>query len=313
MVSALPISEFQPDHEALSCPSCREEFGLFLRRHHCRFCGLVFCDACSQGRIQTDNPDDAGASLLAYALGGPPAHRACDGCFDWHQQQQQTLAAVQQASQTLLRNHPSGDVTAPPAFSAPVTPTVGARPGMPLGAAAAPDQDWETCSVYTDVTTASTTAGRRRRSSRKTTGKRRSRRDIIRRGSNPNPTPPGKIDEGGAAAVEPAAPTEPSAATSAVNEAKRLSRQLREAALTRDWQAIEGLLRQAGRMHVNQALLSASGLGRTVGGLCKTSDQAVAYLSKELIAKWKAAVDEEKVKKGRQLQPDAAVTDPVSC
>jgi hypothetical protein len=31
------------DEERESCQSCRAAFGLFLRRHHCRRCGDVFC------------------------------------------------------------------------------------------------------------------------------------------------------------------------------------------------------------------------------------------------------------------------------
>ena len=36
-----------------SCPSCGKEFGgmvFSVKRHHCRNCGNIFCDTCSQGR-----------------------------------------------------------------------------------------------------------------------------------------------------------------------------------------------------------------------------------------------------------------------
>lgn len=31
--------------------SCKGEFGVFFRKHHCRLCGFVFCDDCSRHRI----------------------------------------------------------------------------------------------------------------------------------------------------------------------------------------------------------------------------------------------------------------------
>lgn len=27
--------------------SCRTEFGVFTRKHHCRACGQIFCDKCA--------------------------------------------------------------------------------------------------------------------------------------------------------------------------------------------------------------------------------------------------------------------------
>ena len=39
-----------PDHLSTGCAGCGAKFGLFLRRHHCRKCGLVFCAECSRGR-----------------------------------------------------------------------------------------------------------------------------------------------------------------------------------------------------------------------------------------------------------------------
>ena len=41
-----------PDSTVPSCASCHNQFWLFLRRHHCRICGDVFCAACSNNRIR---------------------------------------------------------------------------------------------------------------------------------------------------------------------------------------------------------------------------------------------------------------------
>lgn len=40
-----------PDSLAEKCYGCHSSFSLVLRRHHCRRCGNVFCDACSSARI----------------------------------------------------------------------------------------------------------------------------------------------------------------------------------------------------------------------------------------------------------------------
>ena len=40
-----------PDRLRSSCPSCPTIFSLSKRRHHCRLCGDVFCDACSSHRV----------------------------------------------------------------------------------------------------------------------------------------------------------------------------------------------------------------------------------------------------------------------
>ncbi|CAM9842929.1 unnamed protein product, partial [Choristocarpus tenellus] len=39
---------------ALNCSVCRSEFSMVKRRHHCRFCGRVVCDDCSNNRIRGD-------------------------------------------------------------------------------------------------------------------------------------------------------------------------------------------------------------------------------------------------------------------
>ena len=38
---------WKPDSSAKYCSKCQRFFTFFLRRHHCRSCGWIFCDACS--------------------------------------------------------------------------------------------------------------------------------------------------------------------------------------------------------------------------------------------------------------------------
>ena len=45
------VPPWQPDAEVTHCPICRKQFTWLFRRHHCRKCGRVVCDACSPHRI----------------------------------------------------------------------------------------------------------------------------------------------------------------------------------------------------------------------------------------------------------------------
>merc|ERR1711957_164426 len=38
---------WQPDEESDKCKCCDCEFGVFTRKHHCRFCGFVTCAGCT--------------------------------------------------------------------------------------------------------------------------------------------------------------------------------------------------------------------------------------------------------------------------
>ncbi|AAZ12118.1 hypothetical protein, conserved [Trypanosoma brucei brucei TREU927] len=58
------------DDKASHCSLCSATFTFFIRRHHCRLCGEVFCDACSQSR----------ASMPPhFKMDGQ--QRVCDRCF----------------------------------------------------------------------------------------------------------------------------------------------------------------------------------------------------------------------------------------
>lgn len=39
------------DKDCSTCLDCRQPFGNLRRRHHCRFCGRIFCDKCTPGKM----------------------------------------------------------------------------------------------------------------------------------------------------------------------------------------------------------------------------------------------------------------------
>ncbi|KAI1465665.1 FYVE-domain-containing protein [Daldinia caldariorum] len=47
----ITLPRWQPDNEVTFCPICRTQFSFFVRKHHCRKCGRVVCNACSPHRI----------------------------------------------------------------------------------------------------------------------------------------------------------------------------------------------------------------------------------------------------------------------
>ncbi len=39
------------DDERSACMACNAPFGVMRRRHHCRFCGEIFCADCCQQKL----------------------------------------------------------------------------------------------------------------------------------------------------------------------------------------------------------------------------------------------------------------------
>ncbi|XP_062018947.1 protein FREE1 isoform X2 [Rosa rugosa] len=58
-----------PDEAVSKCTACGTDFGAFVRRHHCRNCGDIFCDKCTHGRIALTAEENA------------PQVRVCDRCM----------------------------------------------------------------------------------------------------------------------------------------------------------------------------------------------------------------------------------------
>ena len=73
---ALPTLEFKvkkvTDALRRDCPHCDALFTLRSRRHHCRLCGDVFCDTCSNHRV----------TLPLEGVEFEKAVRVCDFCFE---------------------------------------------------------------------------------------------------------------------------------------------------------------------------------------------------------------------------------------
>jgi len=60
---------WQRDREAPRCNGCRKIFGMFLRRHHCRRCGKIFCDGCTPHK----------GPVMEWGYNG--LERQCDDCW----------------------------------------------------------------------------------------------------------------------------------------------------------------------------------------------------------------------------------------
>jgi len=62
----LPKQQWAQDADVSECHQCDRQFSMLIRRHHCRFCGNIFCDDCSSREWQLDKR----------------MRRVCDGCYD---------------------------------------------------------------------------------------------------------------------------------------------------------------------------------------------------------------------------------------
>lgn len=75
---------WESDAEAKECRRCARRFGLIVRRHHCRRCGLIVCDRCSTARayLTADEilqdpkmPSEPVEALVSQH------QRVCDKCY----------------------------------------------------------------------------------------------------------------------------------------------------------------------------------------------------------------------------------------
>lgn len=96
----MSVVPWTPDNQVPSCPGCGKSFSFTKRRHHCRLCGGIMCDKCSQflpysfGKKLTDPAyefESAGSGFLRRAGSnsslnsmmspeGEPHIRTCENC-----------------------------------------------------------------------------------------------------------------------------------------------------------------------------------------------------------------------------------------
>ncbi|KAL6073700.1 Rho guanine nucleotide exchange factor (GEF) 17 [Balamuthia mandrillaris] len=86
---------WRPDSEVDCCQLCETKFTLITRRHHCRSCGDIFCDACSSHKLPV--------------FSSTRKSRVCHTCFDLRTGNSSDLSAPLYSS----RLEPSSSTTSP--------------------------------------------------------------------------------------------------------------------------------------------------------------------------------------------------------
>ncbi|KAF2757168.1 hypothetical protein EJ05DRAFT_501697 [Pseudovirgaria hyperparasitica] len=119
-------NHWKPDHTATSCTasSCQRDFGFFVRRHHCRRCGNIYC----WEHIKNQAP------LNQYALihSSGQQSKVCDRCYSIYKQwKARRLSRTDSDSST--QSSPALTIAQPQPSAASTTATnninVGSIPG----------------------------------------------------------------------------------------------------------------------------------------------------------------------------------------
>ena len=92
----VPASEMEehwmPDKMCHECSECGVRFGIFVRKHHCRICGRIFCSSCSSHSVP--------AYHLRSDMNG--TLRVCQECFKIYQE---SLVKKKGGKQDMLPAH----------------------------------------------------------------------------------------------------------------------------------------------------------------------------------------------------------------
>ncbi|EKE42622.1 hypothetical protein ENUP19_0047G0015 [Entamoeba nuttalli] len=76
---------FVPDDQVKECMSCKKEFGVVRRKHHCRFCGSCICSDCSRNKVKNGNSYE----------------RTCDICFKRMCAENKDIISTQEESDSI--------------------------------------------------------------------------------------------------------------------------------------------------------------------------------------------------------------------
>jgi hypothetical protein len=70
----LSQGEWVEDGDCENCTDCKAKFSMLKRKHHCRWCGGIFCSECSRHTVQ------AARIGREHAKGNESTCRVCEGC-----------------------------------------------------------------------------------------------------------------------------------------------------------------------------------------------------------------------------------------
>lgn len=75
------FAKWQSDKDVSQCMNCHKGFSFFLRRHHCRCCGNIFCDDCTSHFVHYDK---AKVNVVKRPENGDDfaPYRTCDVCYN---------------------------------------------------------------------------------------------------------------------------------------------------------------------------------------------------------------------------------------
>lgn len=83
----MPTRKWVKDEEVTSCYTCKSMFGWFLRKHHCRFCGNIFCHSCSaqnalipEELLSTDSKIGTVNEFISKKWTKSQEYRVCNEC-----------------------------------------------------------------------------------------------------------------------------------------------------------------------------------------------------------------------------------------
>ncbi|KAI7780144.1 hypothetical protein LA080_016333 [Diaporthe eres] len=106
------------DSEVCDDPTCKKYFNYFVRRHHCRRCGNIFCDPHSNYEV----PLDESANYNPRGL----LSRSCAHCYGdfkvWRSRNSSDASSAGQRSAKGSQTVPASPISASPAKGSPTTP-----------------------------------------------------------------------------------------------------------------------------------------------------------------------------------------------
>ncbi|XP_037554061.1 FYVE and coiled-coil domain-containing protein 1 [Nematolebias whitei] len=97
------------DKEAIHCLDCQGQFTWFLRRHHCRICGRIFCYNCSNNFVMTKHSGKK--------------ERCCRDCYTQHSTVVKRFTQAELSASEVLSPPPEAAHPQPPPEPAPYNPT----------------------------------------------------------------------------------------------------------------------------------------------------------------------------------------------